>query len=76
MPWVWVRIEDALIAGDTFKFRDFFTTLDASAVAAVSMTAAAARDMHPAVLARKAALPRLRISLDALLDAFPLPRRP
>ena len=74
VPWVWVRIEDALIAGDTFKFRDFFTTLDSSAVSAVSITAAEARAMDPTALARKAALPRLKISLDALLDAFPLPR--
>jgi hypothetical protein len=73
VPWVWVRIEDALIAGDTFKFRDFFTTLDSSAVSAVSITAAEARAMDPAALARKATLPRLKVSLDALLAAFPLP---
>jgi hypothetical protein len=73
VPWVWVRIEDALIAGDTFKFRDFFTTLDSSAVSAVSITVAEARAMDPAALARKATLPRLKVSLDALLAAFPLP---
>ena len=75
VPWVWVRIEDALIAGDTFKFRDFFTTLEEPAVASVSMSAAQARRLDPVALARTAALPRLRISLDALLESFPLPLR-
>ncbi|MCC9196218.1 polysaccharide pyruvyl transferase family protein [Arthrobacter sp. zg-Y820] len=73
VPWVWVRIEDAVIAGDTFKFRDFFTTLEAAAVSAVSITAAQARTLDPVQLARTATLPRLQIALDALLEAFPLP---
>ncbi|MCC3265450.1 polysaccharide pyruvyl transferase family protein [Arthrobacter gengyunqii] len=75
VPWVWVRISDAVIAGDTFKFRDFFTTVEDSSVSRVDVTAAQARALDPVRLARSAALPRLRISLDALLDAFPLPRR-
>ncbi|MBP3035909.1 polysaccharide pyruvyl transferase family protein [Arthrobacter sp. zg-ZUI100] len=76
VPWVWVRIDDAVIAGDTFKFRDFFTTVQASAVSALNITAAGARHLDPVDLARKASLPRLQVSLDALLDAFPLSRRP
>ncbi|MBO0907684.1 polysaccharide pyruvyl transferase family protein [Arthrobacter sunyaminii] len=75
VPWVWVRISDAVIAGDTFKFRDFFTTLEESAVTRVDVTAAQARALDPVRLARHASLPRLRISLDALQDAFPLPRQ-
>ena len=74
VPWIWVRISDAVIAGDTFKFRDFFTTLEESAAARVDVTAAQAGTLDPVRLARRASLPRLRISLDALLDAFPLPR--
>lgn len=75
VPWVWVRVRDAVIAGDTFKFRDFFTTLEESSVARVDVTAARARTLDPMRLARRASLPRLRISLDALEDAFPMPRR-
>ncbi len=74
VPWVWVRISDAVIAGDTFKFRDFLTTVDDSAAVRVDLTLAQAQTLDPVRLARRAALPRLEISLDALLDAFPLPR--
>ncbi|MFJ7749065.1 polysaccharide pyruvyl transferase family protein [Arthrobacter sp. NPDC097144] len=75
VPWTWVRISDAVIAGDTFKFRDFFSTLRESEVSSVDVTVAQAGELDPVLLARAATLPRLRISLDALLEAFPLPRR-
>lgn len=75
VPWTWVRISDAVIAGDTFKFRDFFSTIQESEVSRVDVTAAQAGELDPILLARTATLPRLRISLEALLEAFPLPRR-
>ncbi|WP_104103984.1 polysaccharide pyruvyl transferase family protein [Arthrobacter sp. 08Y14] len=72
VPWVWVRVEDHKLGGDTFKFEDFFSTLDVSAVRSVDVAKddIAAFDVH--AVADAAALPELQISLDALLLSFPL----
>lgn len=38
VPWVWVHITDNQLRGDTFKFEDFFTVLDRSAVSYLPFT--------------------------------------
>ena len=71
VPWVWLRIRDQVISGDRYKFEDFFTTLDAGAVSACDVPAAA---LGPALiedLASRASLPELTIGLVPLLESFP-----
>lgn len=71
IPWVWVRLSDHQLGGDTFKFHDFFSTLDASAVSSVDIAAADIGDVDVEALAGTASLPQLQISLDDLLQSFP-----
>ena len=71
IPWVWVRLNDRQLGGDTFKFHDFFSTLDASAVSSVDISAVDMRDVDVEALAGTAMLPQLQISLDDLLQSFP-----
>ena len=71
IPWVWVRISDHRLGGDTFKFKDFFTTLDDSAVSSVDVAVADVGKMDMEAVAETATIPELRISLDALLQSFP-----
>lgn len=71
VPWVWLRISDRLISGDRYKFEDFFTTLDASAVCTGNV---ACRELTPRLmerLAARAVLPELGIDLEPLLQSFP-----
>ncbi|MFZ3415588.1 polysaccharide pyruvyl transferase family protein [Arthrobacter sp. 3Tela_A] len=71
VPWVWLRVSDRIISGDRYKFEDFFTTLDAGAVSACDVPAAALGPALIGDLAARAALPELRIDLAALLESFP-----
>lgn len=73
VPWVWLRLDDHLLAGGDFKFNDFFTTLDASEIATVNAKKSAVRALDLALLSHSASLPRLTISLDLLLNSFPIP---
>lgn len=73
VPWVWLRIHDHKLGGDQFKFDDFFSTLDADAVASSDVSGADAGALDFGNLAEGASLPRLTISLDALAEALPLP---
>jgi hypothetical protein len=73
-PWVWLRIDDNRLAGDTFKFEDFFTTLDRSAVATTTLTRDQLRTADFAAIAKTARVPRSNFDAAALLDAFPYPR--
>ena len=71
VPWTWLRIADQKLGGDKFKFEDFFSTLDESAVQSVSISSSDIATLDFQELARDAALPDLQISLDALMDSFP-----
>lgn len=73
VPWVWLRIHDHKLGGDQFKFNDFFSTLDTDTVARADSSGAEIRTLDFNELARRAALPQLNISLDALVAAMPLP---
>lgn len=73
VPWVWLRIDDRKLAGDAFKFEDFFTTLDREAVAAVTLTRQELATADFAAIARQARLPAGRFDAAALIDAFPYP---
>ncbi|MFC8598561.1 polysaccharide pyruvyl transferase family protein [Isoptericola sp. NPDC057191] len=76
VPWVWLRVSDHPLGGDMFKFEDFFSTLDESRVATHDVLAEDLAALDLVALGGDATLPDLTISLDALLDAFPVPPRP
>lgn len=74
IPWVWLRVSDSALFGDTFKFEDFFSVLDREAVQMVTVTKEEASTLDLAELAGRAALPDSRFDAGALLDAFPVER--
>ncbi|MET4059719.1 hypothetical protein ABIB35_001251 [Arthrobacter sp. UYP6] len=76
VPWVWIRLEDNPLTGDDFKFRDFFSTLDASTVAVQNMSTSALVDLDIVAVGKAAVLPELNVSLDDLLSALPLSGQP
>lgn len=76
VPWVWLNVEDRALKGGEFKFEDFFATLDAGQVARAEVRISELADLDFAELAGSASLPGLTIDLDALEEAFPLPRAP
>ncbi|WP_407067627.1 polysaccharide pyruvyl transferase family protein [Marilutibacter alkalisoli] len=71
VPWVWLRIADKQLAGDAFKFEDFFTTLDRDNVAATTLTVEELKSADFAAIAKKARVPRSNFDAAALIDAFP-----
>lgn len=73
VPWVWLRIHDHKLGGDQFKFDDFFSTLDAEAVASSDVSGADVAGLDFRRLANQASLPPLTISLEDLAEALPLP---
>ncbi len=74
VPWVWLKLEGHGLPGGDFKFDDFFSTLDAEAVSCVELSTEELADLDAEAIAENARLPDLRINLDALDAAFPLPR--
>lgn len=71
VPWVWVRVTDSRLGGDTFKFRDFFSTLDSSVVSSIEVAKGEISKLNFEEVAQSATLPELQISLDDLLNSFP-----
>lgn len=72
VPWTWLRISDHPLGGGTFKFDDFFSTLDRGQVRALGVTKDELARVDWASVAAASTLPDLLISLDKLLDSFPL----
>ncbi len=71
VPWVWLNITDAELGGGEFKFNDFFSTLSGSAPARVDVSRDELADLDLEEVARRSALPRLDVDLEALESAFP-----
>jgi hypothetical protein len=71
VPWTWLAVRDLTLAGDQFKFEDFFTVLDRQAVSksVVHQTDIPGLKIKP--LADKATVPANRYTFDELLQAFP-----
>ena len=83
IPWVWLKFVDDSqhgqgyrLAGDDFKFEDFFTTVSRKDVVSVTIHKEELADLSMDTIADKATLPDLTISLSDLIDAFPLPLSP
>lgn len=75
IPWVWLRITDKALAGDKFKFEDFFTVLKRDQVATVEVTAEELKDLNLAEVARTATVPKSYFDPLALVEALPFPVR-
>lgn len=75
IPWVWLRVSDHRLGGGTFKFQDFFTTLDASAVSSADVAAMGIATLDVEAMAKTASLPELQISLQDLMESFPAEAR-
>ena len=74
VPWVWLRISDLLISGDTFKFEDFFTTIDAAAVSACDLPARSLTQPLLTEIAARASLPETTVDVGLVLESFPFRR--
>lgn len=70
IPWTWLRVDDHKLGGDSFKFEDFFSTLDRGAVHAVSVGKEELPYLELKSLAKQSTLPQLTISLEPLMDCF------
>lgn len=77
VPWVWLQITDNQLRGDTFKFEDFFTVLDRSAVSHKAFTQQEVQGMTVSTISEmvsSAALPTNKFDFtdleNALLEHF------
>lgn len=70
VPWVWLRIEDSRLAGDEFKFEDFFSTVDREAVVARTISLTEPGEVDFAAIANAARLPKNKFDQSALVDGF------
>lgn len=71
IPWVWMRVTDKQLGGDTFKFEDFFSLLDRSEVASLDVCAHEIDAMDVKRVAVQARLPKSFYNLDLLEKSFP-----
>lgn len=72
VPWLWLNVTDSPVDGRDFKFDDFFTTIDSSAVAQTDVPLHDLAGLDFAGLAETAALPELKADLDLLEAALPI----
>jgi hypothetical protein len=71
VPWTWLRIGNQRLAGDTFKFEDFFTVLARSDVSEATVASADVAGLNFQKLANAARLPASLSDFSSLHDAFP-----
>lgn len=70
IPWVWLEICDENLAGNEFKFKDFFSTIDESAVSHVKTTLSELTNIDFEVLAKSARLPTKLYNEDKIIEAL------
>ena len=71
VPWTWLQIEGQELAGDYFKFEDFFSTLDTDSVSRFSLAPEMLSGAALAAAVQRATVPALNVDLDQLWDAYP-----
>lgn len=71
IPWTWLRVEDAQLRGDRFKFEDFFSVLDRSTVAELDLALSEVGVHDWATTARSGRVPRATFDAERLIAAFP-----
>jgi hypothetical protein len=72
VPWIWLQVPGIRLAGGEFKFHDFFTTLDADQVVAREVVLNEITPEWVLSEAQHASRPRDIMSLDPLMESFPL----
>ncbi len=70
IPWVWPEVVDNNLAGNDFKFKDFFSTLDKSQVSHVRVGMEDIKDIDFKAIAEKATLPDKLYSEDLILESL------
>ncbi len=70
IPWVWLEICDENLYGNEFKFKDFFSTIDESAVSHVKTTLSELTNIDFEVLAKSARLPTKLYNEDKIIEAL------
>lgn len=76
IPWVWIRVDDAHLVGGDFKFEDFFSILDRSAVAMINVELEGLSSLSISSIAESARIPTMSFDGDALISALPKEYRP
>lgn len=71
IPWTWLRISDHTLRGDTFKFEDFFTVMDRSAVNSASIATDSMTKEELLRIAARSRVPKNKFSFNDLLESFP-----
>lgn len=71
IPWVWLRITDKTLAGDEFKFEDFFTVLERKQVSVIEVTTDELKDLDLAEVAQSAIVPKSYFEPLKLVQALP-----
>lgn len=71
VPWTWLRLNDVTLAGDQFKFEDFFTVLDRSKVSETFLSSSELSSSSLRSSFRAASLPQSKFDFNNLMDAFP-----
>lgn len=70
IPWVWLEIYDNNLAGDDFKFKDFFSTLNETQVAHVRAKLEDVKSLDYEVIAKKATLPDKLYNEELILESL------
>ncbi|MFJ2617865.1 polysaccharide pyruvyl transferase family protein [Glutamicibacter sp. NPDC087344] len=71
IPWTWLRIEDQVLAGDQFKFEDFFSVIDRDSVSSFSIKSSQINAGAIRSVSKSSRVPSNKFNFNALLDAFP-----
>ncbi|WP_201555143.1 polysaccharide pyruvyl transferase family protein [Psychrobacter sp. 72-O-c] len=70
IPWVWLEIFDNNLAGDDFKFKDFFSTLDESQVSHVRARLEDVKSLDYKTIAKNATLPDKLYNEELILESL------
>lgn len=70
VPWVWLEIVDNNLRGNDFKFRDFFSTLNAAQVVRVRVTLKELANLDLHLIASQASLPDKLYNEDLILGVL------
>jgi len=70
IPWVWLEIFDNNLAGDDFKFKDFFSTLNESQVSHVRVRLEDVKSLDYKAIAKNATLPDKLYNEELILESL------
>lgn len=68
VPWVWLEIYDNNLAGNDFKFKDFFSTLNEEQVSHIRVKVEDIKNLDYIRIAKQATLPKKLYNEDSILE--------